>query len=95
MDETVTLSVSLPRAAKERLDAIALSLGRTTGEIAGEVVASYVESEADAWQVDAIREAVERADAGGPFYGNDDMMAYLEARARGEKPERPKSFVKA
>jgi predicted DNA-binding protein len=44
MDETVTLSVSLPRAAKERLDAIAESLGRSTGEIAGEVVAAYVES---------------------------------------------------
>ncbi len=86
MDETVTLSVSLPRTAKKRLDAIARSLGRSTGEVAGAVVASYVESEADAWQV----EAVERADAGGPFYANDDVTAYLEARARGEKPERPK-----
>jgi predicted transcriptional regulator len=94
MDETVTLSVSLPRTAKERLDAIARSLGRSTGEIAGEVVASYVESEADAWQVEAIREAVERADAGGPFYATDDVMAYLEARARGERPELPGSFEK-
>jgi predicted transcriptional regulator len=94
MDETVTLSVSLPRSAKERLDAIARSLGRSTGEIAGEVVASYVESEADAWQVEAIREAVERADAGGPFVRHEDATAYLDALARGVSPDLPPTFWK-
>ncbi len=87
MDETVTLCVSLPRTAKKRLDAIARSLGRSTGEVAGALVASYVESEADAWQV----EAVERADAGGPFYANDDVTAYLEARGRGVRGQSGRS----
>lgn len=87
MAETVTFSVRLPRSEKERLEALAKSMGRSANHVATAAIAAYVD--ANAWQVEAIREAVAKADAGGPFYAHDDVMDYLERRARGEELERP------
>ncbi len=88
MAETVTFSVRLPKTEKERLEALARNMGRSANYVATAAIAAYVD--ANAWQVEAIREAVAKADAGGPFYAHEDVMDYLERRARGEKPERPK-----
>jgi predicted transcriptional regulator len=57
MTETVTLSVNMPRAAMERLDALARSMGRTPDHLASEAIASYLD--ANDWQVAEIRSAVE------------------------------------
>ncbi len=88
MTDTVTFSIRMPKAERERLDALAKSMGRSANYVATEAITSYVE--ANAWQVEAVRQAVERADAGGPFYAHEDVMTYLESRGRGERPERPK-----
>ena len=88
MPETVTFSVRLPKAEKERLEALAKSMGRSANRVATEAIAAFVD--ANAWQVEQIRKAVEKADAGGPFHDHEAVMDYLERRARGENPERPK-----
>lgn len=90
MADTVTFSVRMPRAMKERLDALASSMGRSTNHVATAAISSFVE--ANAWQVEEIRKAVEKADAGGPFVRHEDAMAYLEALARGENPPFPPTF---
>jgi predicted transcriptional regulator len=77
MAETVTFSVRMPKASKERLEALAKSMGRSTNYVASEAIASYVE--ANAWQVDEIRKAVEKADAGGPFVPHEEVAAWLKS----------------
>lgn len=91
MAETTTFSVRMPRADKERLDALARSMGRSANHVATAAIAAYVG--ANAWQVEEIGKAVAKADAGGPFYAHEDVMDYLERRARGEAPARPKPIA--
>lgn len=88
MAETTTLTVRLTKEARDRLDALAESTRRSRAFLAAEAINDYVA--ANTWQVEAIGAAVAAADAGGPFYGHDETMDYLERRARGEQPERPK-----
>jgi predicted transcriptional regulator len=88
MAETTTLTVRLPRETKEKLDALAESTRRSKAFLAAEAIGDYVA--ANAWQVEAIGQALAEADAGGPFHAHDETMDYLHRRARGEKVERPK-----
>ena len=88
MVETVTLTVRLTRETKDRLDALALSTRRSKAFLAAEAIDAYVA--ANAWQVEAIGAAVAEADAGGAFFEHEDVMDYLERRARGERPQRPR-----
>jgi hypothetical protein len=46
----------------------------------------------NAWQIEEIRKAVEKADSGGPFVRDQDAAQYLDALARGENPGPPKIF---
>ena len=46
----------------------------------------------NAWQVEKIRKAIAKADAGGPFVSDDEAARYLDALAQGENPRRPRSF---
>lgn len=91
MAETVTLSLQVPKAARERLEVLAQTVGRSTEDLAALAIQSYLDLEPG--QVEAIRQAIDKADAGGPFYGNSDVLTYLEARARGERPARPKPIT--
>ncbi len=88
MAETTTLTVRLTREARDKLDALAESTRRSRAFLAAEAINDYVA--ANTWQIEAIGEAVAEADAGGPFYAHEETMDYLERRARGEHPERPK-----
>ena len=80
MVETVALTVRLTRETKDRLDALALSTRRSKAFLAAEAIDAYVV--ANAWQVEAIGEAVAEADAGGAFFEHEDVMDYLERRVR-------------
>src|SRR5215213_9700493 len=82
---TVTFTVRMPREAKDQLENLAKNMGRSTNYVATEAIEAYVAE--NAWQVERIRQAVEQADAGGPFYHHEDMVGYFEAKARGENPE--------
>ena len=76
-DRTVTITVRTSRETKEQLEALAENMGRSTNYIADEALSSYINE--NAWQVEAIREAVEQADAGGPFVAMEDVKRWVES----------------
>jgi predicted transcriptional regulator len=88
MAESTTIHVRLPKEAVEKLDSLAQTTRRSRSFLAAEAILGYVDE--NAWQVKEIGQAVEKADQGGPFYAHEDVMTYLDARARGENPKRPK-----
>jgi predicted transcriptional regulator len=90
MTDTTTMTVRLSKELKGKLERLAADTRRPKSHLAAEAIAEYVD--AKAWQVEAIREAVEKADAGGPFVSDRDAQRYLEALAKGEEPELPRTF---
>lgn len=90
MVETVTFNLQVSKAAHDRLKTLAQTVGRSTEALATLAIESYLDL--DTWQVEAIREAVEKADAGGPFIHHEDAVAYFEALGRGDEPSPPPSF---
>ena len=69
---------------------MAESTKRSKSYLAAEAIAEYVD--ANAWQVEEIRKAIAKADAGGPFVRDADARRYLDALARGKNPKPPKTF---
>jgi RHH-type rel operon transcriptional repressor/antitoxin RelB len=90
MADSTTMTVRLSTDLKKRLDRLAESTKRSKSYLASEAIAEYVD--ANAWQVEEIRKAVEKADAGGPFVSGDDATRYLDSLARGKNPKPPKTF---
>jgi predicted transcriptional regulator len=96
--EASNILVPTPRARSARPErnasapSAAAHTARSRSYRAAEAIAEYDDN--DAWQVEEIRKAVERADAGGPFVAHDDVEKYAETLARGEKPRRPKTFTR-
>ncbi|HSA81754.1 MAG TPA: ribbon-helix-helix protein, CopG family [Geminicoccaceae bacterium] len=84
------MTVRLSQELKGRLERLAESTKRSKSYLAAEAIAEYVD--ANAWQVEEIRKALEKADAGGPFVSDEDATRYLDALSRGEDPEPPKTF---
>ena len=87
MSETITMTVRLTKQVEAKLGRLAARTGYPKSSLAAAVITAYVE--ADAAESEALGQAVAEADAGGPFYDHDEVMRYLEARARGERPPRP------
>jgi predicted transcriptional regulator len=90
MGKTAILTVRLPEEEKAGLAALAESTNRSSNFHAERAIAEYLAN--NAWQVEEIRKAVEKADAGGPFVGHREAMEHLEAVARGENPSAPPTF---
>jgi RHH-type transcriptional regulator, rel operon repressor / antitoxin RelB len=90
MPDTTTMTVRLSQELKGKLERLAESTRRSKSYLAAEAIAEYVD--ANAWQVEEIRKAVEKADAGGPFVSDEDAARYLDALSRRENPEPPKPF---
>ena len=86
MADTAPLTVRLPREYLERLNALAQSTRRSESSLAGEALAAYLE--AREWQVAAISEAVEAADAGASPIGHAAVAAWL--RSWGTEGELPR-----
>ena len=74
---TITISVRTSRETKEQLESLAESMGRSTNYVVGEALTSYISE--NAWQVEAIRKAVEKADAGGPFVAWEDTERWIDS----------------
>ena len=87
MADSTTMTVRLSTELKDRLERLAGSTKRSKSYLAALAIAEYVD--ANAWQVEEIRKAVEKADAGGPFVRDDAAAHFLEALARGENPKQP------
>ncbi len=90
MRDTTTMTVRLSKELKTKLERLAASTRRSKSYLAAEAIAEYVEL--NAWQVEEIGKAVEKADAGGPFVRDGDATRYLDSLARGESPRRPRTF---
>jgi RHH-type rel operon transcriptional repressor/antitoxin RelB len=90
MTETTTITLRLSKELKGKLERLAASTRRSKSYLAAEAIAEYVDL--NAWQVEEIGKAVEKADAGGPFVRDDDATRYLDALARGEDPKPPRTF---
>jgi RHH-type transcriptional regulator, rel operon repressor / antitoxin RelB len=90
MADTTTMTVRLSRELKGKLERLAQSTKRSKSYLAAEAIAEYVDL--NAWQVEEIRKAVEKADAGGSFVADEDATRYLDALSRGDNPEPPKTF---
>ena len=82
------------RALEPRAQGQARPLGESTRRsksyLAAEAITEYVD--ANAWQIEEIRKAVRKADAGGPFVSDEDARRYLDALARGENPKPARTF---
>jgi predicted transcriptional regulator len=90
MADSTTMTLRLSKDLKGRLDRLAASTRRSRSYLAAEAIAEYVD--ANAWQIEEIRKAVRKADAGGPFVSDEDATRYLDALARGENPKPPRTF---
>ena len=90
MTDTTTMTVRLSKELDGRLERLAEGSKRSKSHLAAEVIAEYVDTRT--WQVEAIRKAVEKADAGGPFVSDQDATRYLDALAAGNDPQPPKTF---
>ncbi|MGH6895607.1 MAG: CopG family ribbon-helix-helix protein [Geminicoccaceae bacterium] len=90
MTQTTTMTVRLSKELKGKLERLAESTKRSKSYLAAEAISEYVD--VNAWQVEEIGRAVEKADAGGPFVSDEDARRYLDALARGENPQPPRTF---
>lgn len=71
-----TISVRLDRDTLDRLSAMAQATGRTRGALMTHAIEKYVETEA--WQVAAIREAVDELERGeADLADHEDVAAWL------------------
>ena len=86
MADTAPLTIRLPKEYLERLNALAQSTRRSKSSLAGEALAAYLE--AQEWQVAAISEAVEAADAGASSVEHAAVAAWL--RSWGTESEQPR-----
>jgi RHH-type transcriptional regulator, rel operon repressor / antitoxin RelB len=89
MSASATLTVRIEPSLKDRLDQIAKSTNRSKSFLAEEAIRHFVD--ANAWQIEAIEEAVKRADQGGPFVSHTDVASWIDSwGTKNEKP-RPKA----
>ncbi len=86
-----TVSVKLPESTKQRIDRLAASKGTSPHALmVGAIEAELDRQEKhDSFVQDALR-SLEETKATGKAYEGDDVLAYLQARARGETAKRPK-----
>ena len=91
MPESATIHVHLPKEAVERLDALAETTKRSRSFLAAEAITDFLE--VNAWQVEEIRRAVEKADAGGPFVAHEDVDRWLESWGTDDEEEPPRATI--
>ena len=89
---TITISVRTSRETKEQLESLAESMGRSTNYVVGEALTSYISE--NAWQVEAIRKAVEKADAGGPFVAWEDTKRWIDSLGTDHELPLPEATIR-
>src|SRR3954464_4917634 len=91
-DDTVTITVRISRKTKEQLETLAENMGRSTNYVAGEALTSYISE--NAWQVEAIRKAVAKADAGGPFVAWEDTKRWIDSLGTDHELPPPEATIR-
>ena len=87
MEHTSTMTIRLPAVLKEKLEQLAEATERNKSYLAARAIEEYVA--AQEWQVQAIREAVGRADsAGGEFLDHVAVVKRLQRKVRLQQGKR-------
>ncbi|MBF0622539.1 MAG: CopG family ribbon-helix-helix protein [Magnetococcales bacterium] len=89
MSASATLTLRLEPELKEQLDQLSRSTKRSKSFLAAEAIRNFIST--NAWQVDAIKNAVEQANNGGPFVAHEDVAAWVESWDTENELPRPKS----
>lgn len=85
----VTLSIRVPSEARDRLEDLANATGRTKSFLAAEAIEYYLKNQA--WQVEAIKSAVKKADSkNAKFIKHQDVSDWLNSWGSDEEQELPK-----
>ncbi len=71
MEPTTTVSIRIPHALRDELDALAKSTGRNRNYLAHEALRRFVDREK--WQIATVEERLRKADAGE--FATDEQMA--------------------
>ncbi len=78
MSQSETVTVRLPAALKQKLEALAVSTRRSKSWLAAEAIAAYVEEQS--WQIQQIEEAVALADSKQAVWVDaDEVSAWLDS----------------
>jgi predicted transcriptional regulator len=88
MAETGTLTIRLSKAYLEQLDALAVSTRRSKSSLASEALAAYLS--AQKWQVAAISQGVEAADAGATPVEHSEVASWLRSWGTEDELPRPR-----
>lgn len=86
MSQSETITVRLPIAIKQKLEALALSTRRSKSWLAAEAIAAYVEEQS--WQIQQIEEAVAIADGDQAVWVDGEVVAAWLA-SWGTETEKP------
>ena len=84
----ITLSVRVPVEIRDQLEHLSDATGRTKSFLASEAIESYLATQA--WQVDAIQKAVEKADSkDARFIEHDKVIDWLMSWGTDNEKDRP------
>lgn len=92
MGDSVTLTVRLKATVKERLEAMATSTRRSKSFLAAEAIEEFVAL--NEWQIAQTRQAIEEANAGGPFVSHEDMAEWLLSWGTVDERPAPKPKIR-
>lgn len=85
----ITLSVRISSEIREQLDELSDATGRTKSFLAAEAISNYLA--AQAWQVRAIKKAVEKADTqNAKFIEHDKVADWMNSWDSKNEKEMPK-----
>ncbi len=83
MPDTVTFSLRLPKPMKDRLERLAEATERTQSYLCTQAIEEYLE--AQAWQVETVQEALQKADSPrARFVSHDDVTARIRNLTTGK-----------
>jgi len=83
----VTLSIRVPSKARDQLEDLANSTGRTKSFLAAEAIEYYLETQA--WQVKAIEKSVKKANSKkAKFIGHQNVSDWLNSWGSDKEQER-------
>jgi len=84
----VTLSIRIEPDMRDRLTHLAEATGRTKSFLAAEAVRQYLEHEA--WQIEAIKQAVERSESkDAKFVDHEKIVEWLNTWGTDDEMEPP------
>lgn len=87
MTPTTTMTIRVPVNIKDRLEALAKATDRSKAYLAGRAIEEYLQQEE--WQVQAITEAVQKADQpDAVFLDHADVLQRMSERKNRKKDSR-------